>query len=43
MNICAIEKAIGMIRQGMADKISVGNVTVYRVANIIRVDIKEDA
>lgn len=35
-------KAIETIRNGIADKLVHGNITVYRVKNIIRIDIKED-
>lgn len=35
-------KAIETIKSGTADKLIKDNVTVYRVKNIIRVDIKED-
>lgn len=34
-------KALDAIRQGVADKLSKDNITVYRVKNIIRIDIKE--
>lgn len=39
-----LEKAIDTIKSGIADKLSKGEVTVYRVKNIIRIDIntKED-
>jgi len=35
-----LSKAIETIQNGIADKLSKGDVTVYRVVNIIRVDIK---
>lgn len=35
-------KALNTIREGICDKLSKDNVTVYRVKNIIRIDIKED-
>lgn len=35
------EKALETIRSGICDKLSKGDVTVYRVKNIICVDIKE--
>ena len=34
-------KAIETIRSGIADKLQKDNITVYRVKNIIRVDVKE--
>lgn len=37
-----LQKAINTIAEGIADKLTKGNITVYRVKNIIRVDIKED-
>ena len=39
-----LEKAIETIKSGIADKLAKGDVTVYRVKNIIRIDInnKED-
>lgn len=37
-----LAEAIGIISKGMADRLTKGNITVYRVKNIIRVDIKED-
>lgn len=37
-----LAKAVETIRSGIADKLSKGDVTVYRVKNIIRIDIKED-
>lgn len=42
MNTNWLEKAVETIRSGIADKLSKDNVTVYRVKNIIRIDIKED-
>ncbi len=42
MDLKWLEKAIETIKSGIADKLSKDNVTVYRVKNIIRVDIKED-
>lgn len=41
MNMEWLSKALDAIRQGVADKLSRDNVTVYRVKNIIRIDIKE--
>lgn len=35
-------KAIETIKSGIADKLEKGNIVVYRVQNIIRIDIKED-
>ena len=37
-----LNKAIETIQNKIADKLSKDNVTVYRVKNIIRVDIKEE-
>ena len=34
--------AIDTVKSGVADKLTKGNVTVYRGKNIIRIDIKED-
>lgn len=34
-----LNKAIATIQSGIADKLTKGNVTVYRVVNIIRIDI----
>ena len=35
-----LNAAINTIRAGIADKLTKGNITVYRVLNIIRIDIK---
>ena len=37
-----LSKAIETIQNKIADKLTKDNVTVYRVKNIIRVDIKEE-
>lgn len=37
-----IVKAVELIKSGMVDKLSKDNVTVYRVKNIVRIDIKID-
>lgn len=37
-----INDAIETIHTGVADKLTKDNVTVYRVKNIIRIDIKEE-
>ena len=37
-----LEEALRAIRGGICDKLTKDNVTVYRVKNIIRIDIKED-
>ena len=42
MNIDWLKQAIEAIKFGIADKLSKDNFTVYRVKNIIRIDIKED-
>lgn len=40
MDTAWLKKAIEVIKSGVADKLSKDDVTVYRVKNIIRVDIK---
>lgn len=42
MDTVWLEKALETIRNGICDKLTKDNVTVYRVKNIIRIDIKED-
>lgn len=42
MDMNWLEKAIDTIKIGIADKLSKDNVTVYRVKNIIRIDIKDE-
>lgn len=37
-----LQSAIETIKAGIADKLTKDNVTIYRVKNIIRIDIKED-
>lgn len=37
-----LTEAVTIISKGTADRLTKGNITVYRVKNIIRVDIKED-
>lgn len=37
-----LAEAVDIISKGVADKLTKDNITVYRVKNIIRVDIKED-
>lgn len=36
-----ILKAVETIKSGIADKLTKDNITIYRVENIIRIDIKE--
>lgn len=36
-----LTEAVAIISKGMADRLTKGNITVYQVKNIIRVDIKE--
>lgn len=36
-----LTEAVAIIYKGTADRLTKGNITVYRVKNIIRVDIKE--
>lgn len=40
MDMNWLEKAIETVESGIADKLSKDNITVYKVKNIIRVDIK---
>lgn len=42
MDILWLQKAIDTIKAGIADKLVKDNITVYRVKNIIRVDIKDE-
>ena len=37
-----LTEAVTIISNGVADRLTKGNITVYRVKNIIRIDIKED-
>lgn len=37
-----LKEAVSFILKGGADRLTKENVTVYRVKNIIRIDIKED-
>ena len=41
MDMNWLQKAIETIKNGIADKLTKDNITVYRVKNIIRIDIKE--
>ena len=41
MNTEWILKAVETIKSGIADKLTKDNITIYRVQNIIRIDIKE--
>lgn len=36
-----LTEAVAIISKGIADRLTKGNITVYRVTNIIRIDIKE--
>lgn len=36
-----LQKALETIRNGVCDKLNKDNITVYRVKNIIRIDVKE--
>lgn len=36
-----LTEAVAIISKGMADRLTKGNITVYRVKDIIRIDIKE--
>ena len=40
MDMKWLSEALDVIRRGIADKLSKDNITVYRVKDIIRVDIK---
>lgn len=42
MDMIWVQKSIQTICNGIADKLNKDNVTVYRVKNIIRIDIKEE-
>lgn len=42
MDMIWLQKAIETIQSGIADKLTKDNVTVYRVKNIIRIDVKEE-
>ena len=42
IDIVWINAAILTIQQGIADKLTKGNITIYRVKNIIRIDIKTE-
>lgn len=41
MDVNWLTEAVAIVSKGMADRLTKGNITVYRVKNIIRVDIKE--
>lgn len=41
MDLQWLENAIKVIKDKVADKLSKDNVTVYRVKDIIRIDIKD--
>lgn len=41
MDIEWLKKAVDTVRAGIADRLTKDNITVYRVKNIIRIDIKE--
>lgn len=36
-----LTEAVTLISKGVADKLTKENITIYRVKNIIRIDIKE--
>ena len=42
MNAQWIVKAVELIVSGVCDKLTKDNITVYRVGNIVRIDIKVD-
>lgn len=41
MDMDWLKAAINVIKSGIADKLTKDNITIYRVKNIIRIDIKE--
>ena len=41
MNTEWIIKAVETIKNGIADKLTKDNITIYRVKDIVRIDIKE--
>lgn len=41
IDVTWLSKAINTVHDRIADKLTKDNVTVYRVQNVIRVDIKE--
>lgn len=40
MDLIWLDKAIKCVAEGIADKMTKDNITVYRVKNIIRIDYK---
>ena len=40
MDVIWLQKAIETIKSGIADKLTKDEITIYRVKNIIRIDIK---
>lgn len=42
MNYEAIQEAMQLIEAGKVNRVDIGNVIVYRVKNVIRIDIKEE-
>lgn len=42
MDLDWLNKAVKTISEGIADKLEKGNIKVYRVKDIIRIDIKEE-
>ena len=40
MNAEWILKSVELIKNGVVDKLSKGNITVYRAGNVVRIDIK---
>lgn len=41
MDVTWLQKAINAIKQGLADKLTKDNITVYKAGKIIRIDIKD--
>lgn len=42
INVEWLNEALRAIRGGVCDKLTIDNITVYRVKNVIRIEIKED-
>lgn len=36
-----MESAMDAVKSGIADKLTKDNITIYRIKNVIRIDIKE--
>ena len=42
INVEWLNEALRAIRGGVYDNLTLGNITVYRVKNVIHIEIKED-